>query len=63
MGFTLGSGHFLVIYGYRNGKFLFRDPGGRITEASWSLLKQVDFSDNWFPTSWHFLKGKGKKKR
>lgn len=56
LGFTMGAGHFLVISGYYQGNFIFNDPGGRITSADWSTLQKVDFSDEWFPSSWHFLK-------
>lgn len=51
--FTSG-GHFLVVTGYENGKFLFNDPGGRnVTESTVSELSSA------LRNAWVFLKPGG----
>ena len=56
--FTEGSGHYLVVSGYHNGRFIFKNPSNdsMVQSATWSTMQAVKVPSNQIYNSFHFLK-------
>ena len=56
--FTAGSGHYLVVSGYHNGRFIFKNPSNdsMVQNATWSTIQAVKAPSDAPYTSFHFLK-------